>query len=46
MYTLIHDPMTKNLIGIKRLVDNAIIPIDSHNKDYIEYLKYKNESAN
>jgi hypothetical protein len=40
MYKLIKDPMSDNLITVKRLSDNAFIPFDEANTDYQEYLEW------
>jgi hypothetical protein len=44
MYKQINDPMTSQPAQcIKRLSDNAFIPFDPANTDYVEYLKWLDE---
>ena len=38
MYELIHDPITSELVGIRRMSDGAFIPLDHGNRDYQDYL--------
>jgi hypothetical protein len=40
MYQIINNPMTGAPSCIKRLSDNAFIPLDPANTDYAEYLKW------
>jgi hypothetical protein len=40
MYQLINDSITGAPSCIKRLSDNAFIPMDEANTDYAEYLKW------
>lgn len=42
MYQLLANPRQKSelLMGIKRVADNAFIPMDPANTDYQEYLKW------
>jgi hypothetical protein len=40
MYKLINSPMTGETKVVKRLSDNAFIPMDEQNSDYAEYLKW------
>ena len=41
MYQLINDPMTGQPAQcIKRLSDNALIPFDTQNVDYVAYLAW------
>ena len=40
MYQLINDQITDSVTYIKRLTDNASIPLDAANRDYQEYLKW------
>jgi len=40
MYKLINDSITGALSCIKRLSDNAFIPMDDANSDYAEYLAW------
>lgn len=39
-YKLQKDLLTNNITGIKRLSDNACIPLDEDNTDYQEYLEW------
>jgi hypothetical protein len=43
MYKIIKHPMTGAPSCIKRLSDNAFIPMDDANTDYQEYLKWLEE---
>jgi hypothetical protein len=43
MYKLYNDIITKNLVCIIRLSDNASIPLDLANTDYQAYLKWVSE---
>jgi hypothetical protein len=43
MYTLIKDLITKDIKVVKRLLDNAYIPLDLDNTDYQAYLKWLDE---
>jgi hypothetical protein len=40
MYQLCNDPLTKQTMSIKRLADNAFIPLDEANTDYQKYLEW------
>ena len=40
MYQLVNDTFTNNLICIKRLSDNAYIPLDPANTDYQQYIAW------
>jgi hypothetical protein len=40
MYKLIKDSFTGNITVVKRLADNAYIPFDPANTDYIAYLRW------
>ena len=40
MYQLVNDTFTNTLICIKRLSDNAHIPLDPANTDYQQYLEW------
>jgi len=40
MYKLLNDPLTNQLGSIKRLSDNAVIPLDPSNTSYQEYLEW------
>lgn len=40
MYKLIKDPITKDIKVVKRLEDNAFIPFDPANSDFVEYNKW------
>ena len=40
MYQLINNPMTGAPSCIKRLSDNAFIPMDEQNRDYADYLAW------
>jgi hypothetical protein len=40
MYKLIKDTFTQQIGCVKRLTDNAFIPINPENTDYQEYLKW------
>ena len=43
MYKLINNPNTKELSCIKRLTDNAFIPLNPDNTDYQAYLAWCKE---
>jgi hypothetical protein len=43
MYQLIPDTPMGSATCIKRIADNAFIPFDPANKDYVEYLKWLDE---
>jgi len=43
MYKLINDPKTNQQVSIRRLYDNACIPLDEANTDYQAYLKWVSE---
>lgn len=43
MYKQIFHPITNVEIGLKRLSDGAIIPVDLKNGDYQDYLKWLEE---
>jgi hypothetical protein len=46
MYKQINNPYTNTLINvIKRIADNACIPFDPANTDYIAYLKFLEEGG-
>jgi hypothetical protein len=45
MYQLINNPMTDAPSCIKRLSDNAFIPLDPDNSDYAEFLKLQAEGV-
>jgi hypothetical protein len=40
MYQLIQDSITGDISCIKRLADNAFIPLDEANTDYQKYLEW------
>jgi hypothetical protein len=40
MYQLLPDTIMEPATCIKRLADNAFIPMDEQNSDYAEYLKW------
>ena len=40
MYKEIKDHISKNIISVKRISDNAFIPLDDANTDYQAYLKW------
>jgi hypothetical protein len=40
MYQLCNDPLTNEVGTIKRLADNAFIPLDPANTDYAAYLEW------
>ena len=40
MYKLLKDSITGEIKVVKRLDDNAFIPLDPANTDYQEYLKW------
>lgn len=40
MYKLVKDSLTNKISMVKRLADNAFIPLDEANTDYQEYLKW------
>jgi len=40
MYKLIKNSLTNQDSGVKRLADNAFIPLDPANTDYQAYLKW------
>jgi len=40
MYKLIKDSFTGNITVVKRLADNAFIPLDPANTDYAAYLAW------
>ena len=44
MYKLLNDTLTNQLGSIKRLSDNAVIPLDPANTDYQEYLEWTKAS--
>lgn len=39
-YQTYNNPITGEPESIKRLADNAFIPFDSDNRDYVEYLAW------
>lgn len=43
MYKLIEDKVGGNVNTVKRLTDNAFIPFDPDNTDYIAYLRWLEE---
>jgi hypothetical protein len=43
MYKEIFDPKTNDVTRIKRIADNAFIPLDPANTDYQEYLRWLEE---
>jgi len=43
MYKLFKEHYSQKITSVIRLSDNAIIPMDSANTDYIEYLEWINE---
>ncbi len=43
MYQLCIDSMTGQIACIKRLADNAFIPFDPDNMDFVEYQKWLSE---
>ena len=43
MYQIVQNKITGNTDCIKRLADNAFIPFDPANTDYVEYLKWLDE---
>ena len=43
MYKLIKNPITQQVNMVQRLSDNAFIPFDPDNTDYIVYLKWLSE---
>jgi hypothetical protein len=43
MYKLIKDSLSGNIAMVKRLSDNAFIPLDTNNTDYQAYLKFLEE---
>lgn len=45
MYKLIYGVITGKVSGIKRLADNAQIPICEGNKDYQDFLKWNSKQA-
>ena len=45
MYKLIKDFVTGETKTVKRLLDNAFIPFDPANTDYIAYLKFLEEGG-
>jgi hypothetical protein len=45
MYQIYKDPTKKSEAGIKRLTDNAFIPMDEANTDYQAYLKFLEEGG-
>jgi len=44
MFEEFKDPNDDSLLGIVRLSDGAMIPIDERNKDYQEYLRWLEEN--
>jgi hypothetical protein len=40
MYKLIYDNLANKNSGVQRLSDNACIPFDPDNTDYVAYLKW------
>jgi hypothetical protein len=45
MYKLIKNSLTNQDSGVKRLADNAFIPLDPANTDYQAFLKYQAEGG-
>jgi hypothetical protein len=45
MYQIINNSMTSAATCIKRLSDNAFIPMDEANTDYAAFLKYQAEGG-
>jgi hypothetical protein len=45
MYKLIKNNFTNEVNMVKRLSDNAFIPFDPSNTDYIAYLKFLEEGG-
>jgi hypothetical protein len=43
MYQLQPDTLIGKAAGIKRITDNAFIPFDPQNTDFVEYLKWLDE---
>jgi hypothetical protein len=43
MYKLIKDSLTNQVNAVKRLSDNAFIPMDEQNTDYAAYLAWLEE---
>jgi hypothetical protein len=43
MYKLIPDIFTNEITAVKRISDNAFIPVDPANTDYQAYLKWLSE---
>ena len=43
MYQLVIDKISGEIGTIKRLADNAFIPLDPANMDYQEFLRWKEE---
>jgi len=43
MYQLLPDTFMGPATSIKRIADNAVIPMDPANTDYAEYLKWLDE---
>lgn len=43
MYQLVKDVISGGTACIKRLADNAFIPLDPANMDYQEFLRWKEE---
>ena len=43
MYQLVKDVISGGTACIKRLADNAFIPLDPANTDYQEFLRWKSE---
>ena len=40
MYAEVHDPINGGILCIKRISDNAFIPLNKDNADYAEYLAW------
>ena len=40
MYKLLENPITNEVVSVRRLSDGASIPFDPANTDYAEYLKW------
>lgn len=45
MYELITDPITSQILSIKRLADGAFIPVDESNADYQVYLDWVSKGS-
>jgi len=45
MYVLNYDTMTGKVLNVKRLSDNAYIPLDERNMDYQDFLKWNSKQT-